>query len=87
MGPKLIVAGLLVTAVHAIALIGIAKWGLRASGQRIAGYAAASQTQPAVLAFANSATNHDERVALGYALVYPVAMVTKIVIAQLLTLT
>lgn len=87
LGPKLIVAGLLVTAVHAIALIGIAKWGLRASGQRIAGYAAASQTQPAVLAFANSATNHDERVALGYALVYPVAMVTKIVIAQLLTLT
>jgi len=40
----------------------------------------------AILAFANSTSRFDERVALGYALVYPVAMVTKIVITQILTI-
>ena len=51
-------------------------------GTRLAGVLAGSQTQPAVLAFANGRTNMDPRVALGYALVYPVAMIGKIMVAQ-----
>ena len=40
----------------------------------------------AILAFAQERTGHDVRVALGYSLVYPTALVVKILLAQLLTL-
>ena len=53
-------------------------------GTQLAGFLGGSQTQPAVLAFANSRTNADPRVALGYALIYPVAMIGKILVAQVL---
>ena len=85
LGWKLIVAGLLVSAMHGIALVVLASRVLRANGPRTAGFIAGSQTQPAVLAFANAATRFNPEVALGYALVYPVAMVTKILVAQILT--
>lgn len=51
-------------------------------GTRLAGLIGGVQTQPAVLAFANERTNADPRVAIGYAMVYPVAMIAKIFIAQ-----
>jgi putative transport protein len=51
---------------------------------RLAGIVAGLQTQPAVLAFADERTGFDTRVALGCALVYPAAMVVKIVLAQVL---
>ncbi len=51
---------------------------------RLAGVAAGAQTQPAVLAYANERTGFDARVSLGYALVFPAAMIVKIVAAQLL---
>ncbi len=86
LGIKLILAGLLVTGVHALALLLIGRRILGSSGPRVAGVIAGSQTQPAVLAFANDSTGYDARVALGYALVYPVAMVTKIIVAQILTM-
>lgn len=53
-------------------------------GTQLAGVMGGTQTQPAVLAFANSRTDHDSRVALGYALVYPAAMITKILLGQVL---
>jgi putative transport protein len=53
-------------------------------GTKLSGVIGGAQTQPALLAFANNRTETDPRVALGYALVYPVAMVAKILIAQLL---
>ena len=59
---------------------------LEQSGPRVAGVMAGSQTQPAILAHANAETGFDQRVALGYALVYPVAMVVKIVVVQAITL-
>ena len=49
-----------------------------------AGALGGAQTQPAILAFVNERTGHDTRVGVAYALVYPVAMITKIVIAQVL---
>lgn len=53
-------------------------------GIKLSGALSGAQTQPALLAFANSRTGSDPRVALGYALVYPVAMVAKILVAQVL---
>ncbi len=49
-----------------------------------AGAVAGAQTQPAVLAFVDERTGHDTRVGVGYALVYPVAMIVKIIVAQVL---
>ena len=49
-----------------------------------AGALAGSQTQPAILAYVNDRTGYDTRIGVAYALVYPVAMITKIVVAQVL---
>ena len=76
----------MVTAAHALALLVVSRRVLGTAGPRVAGFLAGAQTQPAVLAFANESTAYDARVAMGYALVYPVAMVTKIVVAQVLTM-
>ena len=49
-----------------------------------AGQIAGVETQPAVHAYAAEATNGDERVDAGYALVLPLAMILKLVLVQLL---
>lgn len=49
-----------------------------------AGMIAGIQTQPAVLAFAAERADGDERIDAGYALVFPLAMILKLVIVQLL---
>jgi putative transport protein len=82
-GLDIAMAGLLVTAVAALALIVLARV-LKLGGPRLAGLVAGAQTQPAVLAFAQERTGGDQRVAVGYALVFPAAMITKIVAAALL---
>lgn len=86
LGIKLIAAGLLITAAHAVLLVFALRSFAKMSGPAVAGAIAASQTQPAVLAYANEATNYDQRVTIGYALAYPVAMVTKILACQVLVL-
>ena len=53
-------------------------------GTRLSGLIGGAQTNPAILGFANSRTDYDVRVALGYTLVYPAAMVVKILLAQVL---
>ena len=50
-------------------------------GPRMGGILAGTQTQPAVLAYANETTKDDPRVNLGYALVYPAAMIVKVIAA------
>lgn len=82
-GPRIALAGLVVTATLAVFMVLIAK-GFRMGGPRLAGVVAGVQTQPAVLAFAQERTHDDQRVAHGYALVFPAAMITKIVLAALL---
>ena len=82
-GLRIAVAGLVVTGAFALALVALAK-GLRLSGPRLAGLVAGAQTQPAVLAFAQERTDNDQRVDLGYALVFPAAMIAKIIIAAAL---
>ncbi|MCP9186215.1 hypothetical protein NMM52_21845, partial [Acinetobacter baumannii] len=53
---------------------------------KTAGILAGAQTQPAILAFVNNRTAADTRVALGYTLVYPAAMISKILITHGLAL-
>jgi putative transport protein len=86
LGLELLLVGLILTSVHAAVLLVVGRRFLEQSGPRVAGLIAGSQTQPAILAHANAATGFDPRVALGYALVYPVAMVVKIVVVQVITL-
>lgn len=56
---------------------------LRVPFGALTGMLAGLQTQPAVLAFANEQAR-DDTPSIGYATVYPLAMIAKIVIAQLL---
>lgn len=71
------------TGAFALALIVLAK-SFHLQGPRAAGLVAGAQTQPAVLVFAQERTANDHRVDLGYALVFPAAMIAKIVIAAVL---
>ena len=58
-------------------------WG-HLSPAALAGTVAGAATQPAVLAHANDATEGDPRANLGYAVVYPVAMIAKVILAPLI---
>lgn len=62
----------------------VAHYAFRVGGTRLSGMIGGAQTNPAILAFANDRTGYDPRVALGYSLVYPAAMVAKILLAQVL---
>lgn len=81
---KILITGFVITTIVGLALYVSMRWGFRMGGTRLAGLIGGAQTQPAVLAFANERTGSDPRVALGYAMVYPVAMIVKIFIAQFL---
>ena len=85
-GPRLFIVGVLITGTAALMLRFFGPRGGGISGPVLAGSIGGAQTQPAVLAFANDRTKADPRVNLGYALVYPVAMILKVLIAPLLGL-
>ncbi len=81
---KILLLGILITSIMAGGLYVAMKSIFKMGGTRLSGLLGGAQTQPAVLAFANGRTGADPRVALGYALVYPVAMITKILVAHIL---
>lgn len=81
---QVMVLGIVVTSINAAGVYLAMRYVFKRDAVEIAGMLGGVQTQPAVLAFANSRTGEDPRVALGYALVYPVVMVAKIVLAQIL---
>lgn len=81
---SILVLGMLITTVLAAGLFITMRSIFKMGGTQLSGLLGGAQTQPAVLAFANGRTNGDPRVALGYALVYPVAMIGKIVVATVL---
>ncbi|MFT4293834.1 MAG: TrkA C-terminal domain-containing protein [Micropruina sp.] len=85
LGWKVALLGFLITVVAAAALLLVGRLQ-RTDWIQLSGQLAGAQTQPALLAFANTRTGFDTRVSLGYALVYPAAMVGKILLAQLLVL-
>lgn len=78
---NIFILGVLITSIMAVGLYVCMRWIFKMGGTKLSGVFGGAQTQPAVLAFANGRTKDDPRVALGYALVYPVAMVAKILIA------
>ena len=82
-GLQLAMAAVLVTAATAV----LASIMVRLLGRDPvdgAGMIAGIQTQPAVLAFAAERADGDERVDAGYALVFPLAMILKLIVVQLL---
>jgi putative transport protein len=81
---KILALGAAVTCVMGLGLLFTMKRFFGIGGTKLSGILGGSQTQPAVLAFANGRTNNDARVALGYALVYPAAMIVKILLGQIL---
>lgn len=83
-GWRIAVVGAVVTMTTALLVILGGRWLAGLGGPRLGGILAGTQTQPAVLAYANDATASDPRVNLGYALVYPMAMILKVVVAPLL---
>ncbi len=83
-GWRVLVLGLVLTAFAAALLVLGVHVLRRMSWLETAGALAGSQTQPAILAYVNDKTGYDTRVGVAYALVYPVAMIVKIVVAQVL---
>ncbi|MDR1394160.1 MAG: transporter [Bifidobacteriaceae bacterium] len=83
---KILVLGMVVTTVLGLGMYLVMRRVFKSGGTRLSGMLAGAQTQPAVLAFANAKTNTDSRVALGYALIYPGAMVAKILLGQIMGL-
>lgn len=81
---KILILGFAITTTIGLGLYLTMRYVVKMGGTRLSGLIGGAQTQPAVLAFANNRTNGDPRVALGYAMVYPVAMILKILIAQVL---
>lgn len=81
----LLLAGALITAVVALLVLQIGHSVLHIPTATLLGIVAGAQTQPAVLAFALEQTR-DENPNVGYTTVYPLALISKIVLAQLLVL-
>lgn len=81
---SILLLGMAMTSTAAILMYSAMRWLFRMGGTQLSGVLAGMQTQPAILAFANARTLSDPRVALGYALVYPVAMIGKIFVAHIL---
>ncbi len=81
---RILLLGAVVTAFSGLSAYVLMRWVFGLGGTRLSGVLAGMQTQPALLAYANGRTNHDPRVMLGYALVYPTAMIAKILTATVL---
>lgn len=79
---KIALLGAAITSVLALAMLLAMRHAFGMGATRLSGVLAGTQTQPAALAFANGHTGHDARVAQGYALVYPAAMITKVLLGQ-----
>lgn len=82
----MIITAIAMSLVMSLGMYAVGRWVFRVGRIRLAGELAGAQTNPAHLAFANARSGQDPRIALGYALVYPAAMVAKILIAQALVI-
>ena len=81
---RVAVAGLAVTGISVAITLVVGRRLLRVPTATLAGIVAGTQTQPAVLAYAGAQVADDRELNLGYATVYPLAVILKIVLAQLL---
>lgn len=83
-GLELVGAGIVVSATFAGLIPLLVQVALRRDVIETAGLFSGVETQPAALAYAGERSNGDERVNMAYALVFPAAMIAKIVIVQFL---
>lgn len=83
LGLKLFLIGTLITTLAAAVLLTVAYKIQKIPFARAAGMLAGLQTQPAVLGFATESLKSEEP-NVGYATVYPVATIVKLILAQLL---
>lgn len=83
-GWKAALVGVAVTSAVGFLLLVLGRRLNHLGGTEHAGVVGGAATQPAVLAFANERSGFDTRVGLGYVLVYPAAMIVKILLAQVL---
>ena len=83
-GLELAGAGMVVALAFAATIPLATELALRRNILDSAGMLAGIETQPAALAYINERTSGDERVNQAYALVFPVAMIAKIIIVQFL---
>ncbi|MCX6128396.1 MAG: transporter, partial [Proteobacteria bacterium] len=81
----LVLGGALLTFVVALLIIVFAGKVLKTPVSHLAGIIAAAQTQPAVLAYALEQSG-DDQPNMAYATIYPLAMIAKIILAQLILL-
>jgi putative transport protein len=82
-GGAIFVAGAIITCVTALTVLAIGHYLLRIPMGLLNGILAGLQTQPAVLGFALEQSENDLP-NIGYATVYPIATITKILLAQLI---
>jgi putative transport protein len=82
-GMAIFLAGVAITSITALATLWIGHRLLNIPMSLLLGTLAGLQTQPAVLGFASEQTGN-ELPNIGYAIVYPVATISKIIFAQLL---
>jgi putative transport protein len=82
-GIAVFLAGAVITCVTALVMLWVGHRLLKIPMGLLAGMLAGLQTQPALLAFSLEQADNDLP-NIGYAMVYPVAIIAKIVIAQLL---
>jgi putative transport protein len=82
-GLLLLIGGAIITSVATVLTVVLAYKWLRVPFDTAMGLASGIQTQPACLAYAIS-NSQSERPNLAYASVYPIAMIAKIILAQLL---
>lgn len=83
-GLELAGAGIVIALAFAATIPLATELALRRNIVDSAGMLAGIETQPAALAYINERTSGDERVNQAYALVFPVAMIAKIIIVQFL---
>ncbi len=83
-GLELLAAGIVVSGIFAGMIPLVVQVTIRRDVIETAGLFAGVETQPAAVAYAADRTNGDERVNMAYALVFPAAMIAKIVIVQFL---
>lgn len=86
LGIRIFVLGVVVTLLSCGGMLAVGRLVRGVGPARQAGLIAGTQTQPAALAFASDRTGHDVRVGLGYATVYPAAMIAKILIAHVIVM-
>jgi putative transport protein len=85
-GLSMLLLGAVVTVVTGLVALGLSYFWARATVISSLGVSSGMQTQPATLAAAYDLSGRSEETYVAYALVYPVAMIGKILFAQLLAL-